>query len=66
MKISLNDREMTVNEGTTLAQLLEAEGIGGRYVAVAIGQSIVKSSEWSTRVLGEGEQVIVIGAIKGG
>lgn len=66
MKIILNDKELTIAEGTTVAQLLEDRGIEGRYVAVAIDQAIVKTAEWSYRELLEGEKVIVIGAIKGG
>lgn len=66
MEIKLNDRSITLDAGTTLTQLLESEGIQGRYVAVAIDQVIVKAIEWESRVLKDGESVIVIGAIKGG
>lgn len=66
MEITLNDKNRTIEAGTTLAELLDAEGIRGRYVAVAIDQAIVKAAEWNTRELREGEKVIVIGAIKGG
>ncbi len=66
MEITFNDTKMTVDAGTSIAELLESEGIHGRYVAVAVDQTIVKSSEWATRVVQAGEHIIVIGAIKGG
>ena len=66
MEITLNEKKLNIEPGTTLAQLLDTQGIKGKYVAVAIENAIIKATEWENRILNDGEKILVIGAIKGG
>lgn len=66
IQITFNSHHLSIALGTNVVQLLEAQGIQGRFVAVAINQQIVKASEWSNTILSAGDNVIVLGAIKGG
>lgn len=66
MKIILNGEESTVEQGITIAALLEMLDIPLAGTAVAIGDSIFSRDEHKTRALTEGERVEIIRAIGGG
>jgi sulfur carrier protein len=67
MSIVVNGEERTVDEGTTVADLVRELGRNPDRpgVAVAIGGEVVPRSEW-TRPLRDGERVEVVGAVQGG
>lgn len=50
----------------TLEALLDHEHIIRDHIAIAINQQIVPRQEWSSRTLSPNDQVLIIGAIKGG
>lgn len=66
MKIKVNGDERTIDEGTTIAALIEELKIPAAGTAVAIGDAIVPRSEYALRTLNEGECIEVIRAIGGG
>jgi sulfur carrier protein len=66
MQIILNGEPRTVAAGTVLAALLEAEGLGGRRVAVEINGDIVARGAHAGRALADGDRVEIVHALGGG
>ena len=66
MNILLNGQPRTLTPGTTIASLLEAEGLGGRRVAVEVNGDIVPRGAHAGHVLAEGDRVDVVHALGGG
>ncbi|NUS61084.1 MAG: sulfur carrier protein ThiS [Lysobacter sp.] len=66
MNILLNGQPRTLTPGTTIASLLEAEGLGGRRVAVEVNGDIVPRGAHAGHVLAEGDRVEVVHALGGG
>jgi sulfur carrier protein len=65
-RIALNGAPRDVAPGTTLAALLEAEGLAGRRVAVEVNREIVPRGAHATHALREGDRVEVVHALGGG
>lgn len=65
MIVVVNEQQVEVDEQTTVAALLEAMGFPDRGVAVAMDASVVRRSEWATR-LSEGARIEVVTAVQGG
>ena len=66
MNILLNGQPRTLTPGTTNASLLEAEGLGGRRVAVKVNGDIVPRGAHASHALAEGDRVEVVHALGGG
>ena len=66
MTIVINGEEKTVEEGTTLAQLIRDLGIETKVMAAAINMEVVKKEMWKTRVLQAGEKVELLHFVGGG
>jgi len=66
MHITLNGSPRDCAPATTVAQLLQDAGYGGRRVAVEVNHQIVSRSQHTSHVLGEGDQVEIVHAIGGG
>lgn len=66
MLITLNGSPRDCANGTTVAQLLEEAGYGGRRVAVEVNREIVPRGQHIRYVLAEGDQVEIVHAIGGG
>ena len=67
LKISINGEERHVNQGTSLASLVQAAQLGdGCGIAVALNSVVVRRAEWATRQLADGDQVLLIQAAQGG
>ncbi|WP_156688453.1 sulfur carrier protein ThiS [Mycobacterium sp. Marseille-P9652] len=65
MIVTVNEREVEVDERTTVAALLAALGYPDRGVAVAIDSSVVPRSRWGTAVP-DGARLEVVTAVQGG
>ncbi len=65
MNIKLNNNPITT-ESTTIADLLEQQSIETKGIAVAVNRRVVPRTEWNTRVLNEGDEVVVVSAVYGG
>lgn len=66
MKLRVNGDERDLDEGKTLAQLLQSLNLPKTGIAVAIDGSVVPRSTHGDRVLVDGESVEVIRAVGGG
>ena len=64
--ISLNGKPSDVDETTSVAALLDANGYAGRAVAVEINRDIVPKSAHAHRLLHVGDRVEIVEAIGGG
>jgi len=67
MTVFVNDQPRVLATGAPLADLLRELGLAERKgVAIAINDEVVPRSTWPTRVLAEGERILVIQATQGG
>ena len=67
MKIYLNDETLEIQEGETIAGLLETmalEQVSG--VAVAVNDEVVRRSDWNSQRLACEDRVLLIAPIQGG
>ncbi|WP_275096694.1 sulfur carrier protein ThiS [Sedimenticola hydrogenitrophicus] len=65
MNIYVNDEETRIDSGQTLASLL-ASLSGGRQVAVAVNDTVIRQEEWSDYPLQDQDRVLVIAPVQGG
>ena len=66
MHIRLNGEARDIAPGTTLVQLLDAEGLAQRRVAVEVNGEIVPRGAHATHALHEGDRVEIVHALGGG
>ena len=66
MNITLNDKTITLDNETSLQQLIERELSTTQNIAVAINNSLINRTMWSSTILQEGDNVVVIAAAYGG
>lgn len=66
MDIALNGEPRTLPPGTTVAGLLQAEGLAGRRVAVEVDGVIVPRGAHEAHVLEPGNRVEIVHALGGG
>ncbi|HMD66661.1 MAG TPA: sulfur carrier protein ThiS [Stellaceae bacterium] len=67
MRLKVNGVEEDVAV-TTVSELLAVRGIdsAARFVAVAVNSSVVRRSEWSSKLLGPGDDVEIVRPFSGG
>ncbi len=65
-QISLNGKLESVEEGLTVAQLLEVKGVNPVRVAVELNRRILRREEFTSTQLGEGDVVEVVTFVGGG
>jgi sulfur carrier protein len=65
MKVTVNDKEVEVDEPVTVASLLERLGFPEKGIAVAVDWSVIPRSQWHT-ALTDGSKVEVVTAVQGG
>ncbi|KLJ00995.1 sulfur carrier protein ThiS [Luteimonas sp. FCS-9] len=66
MNIRLNGEDADIDPGSTIAALLQAQGLGGRRVAVEINGEIVPRGRHDTHALADGDRVEIVHALGGG
>jgi sulfur carrier protein len=68
MIVVVNQRQVEVDERTTVAGLLESLGFPDRGVAVAVQSSVLPRSSWETRLseFSEPVRLEVVTAVQGG
>ncbi len=66
MDILLNGEPRAIAAHTTIAQLLQSEGLGERRVAVEVNGEIVPRGRHGERVLAEGDRIEIVHALGGG
>lgn len=66
MQIQLNGAPLAIEAGTSLAMLLDAQGLAQRRVAVEVDGEIVPRARHAGLVLREGAKVEIVHALGGG
>jgi len=66
MRIVLNGVPREFADGTTVAAVVEAEGLGNRRIAVEVNGAIVPKSLHAGTRLGDGDRVEIVHALGGG
>jgi sulfur carrier protein len=65
MIVMVNEKQVEVDEQTTVAALLESLGFPDRGIAVAMDFSVLPRSDWTT-MLFDGARLEVVTAVQGG
>ncbi len=65
MKVIVNDKDVEVDEQTTVAGLLLGLGFPEKGIAVAVDQTVLPRSSWQT-TLTDGARLEVVTAVQGG
>ena len=65
MRIVVNDAEVSVEEQTSVAALLESLGFPDRGIAVAVNAAVLPRSEWDRAVPADA-RIDVVTAVQGG
>jgi sulfur carrier protein len=66
MQITLNGHTQDVADPLTLEMLLEANGFGGKRVAVEINRKIIARSRYGAHAIQSGNRIEIVDAIGGG
>lgn len=66
MQILVNGEARTVDDGITLATLVDELDLGGRRIAIEVNGELVPRSEHGARHLTENDRVEIVQAIGGG
>jgi thiamine biosynthesis protein ThiS len=66
MNITVNGENRTLQEATSLAQLVELLGLKDKRIAVEVNRDIVPRSEYGNFMLNENDTVEIVNAIGGG
>ena len=65
MIVMVNEKQVEVDEQTTVAALLESLGFPDRGIAVAMDFSVLPRSDWTTTLF-DGARIEVLTAVQGG
>ena len=65
MMVLVNEKQVEVDEQTTVAALLQTLGYPDRGVAVALDQAVLARNDWQT-TLSDGARLEVVTAVQGG
>ena len=66
MKIVFNGQEREIDPEATVADLLDASGLGGKRIAIEVNLEIVPRGDFATRRLASDDRVEIVHAIGGG
>jgi thiamine biosynthesis protein ThiS len=66
MNITVNGENRTLQEETSLAQLVASLGLKDKRIAVEVNRDIVPRSEYGNFVLSDNDTVEIVNAIGGG
>jgi thiamine biosynthesis protein ThiS len=66
MNITVNGENRTLQEATSLAQLVELLGLKDKRIAVEVNRDIVPRSEYGSFMLSDNDTVEIVNAIGGG
>jgi len=65
-EVRVNGEPRTLRVGACVAELIEALGLGGRKLAVAVNREVVPRAQYGARRLVAGDRVEILEAVGGG
>jgi sulfur carrier protein len=66
MQITINGQQETIDDGLTVAALLDARGLANKPCAVEVNRSLVPKAEHAGRELREGDSLEIVTLVGGG
>ena len=66
MKVYLNNKEIELENNSTLMYLLEQSNLIKPGIAVAVNNSVVKKTKWDDYFLNDNDKITIIEAVCGG
>lgn len=66
MKLIVNKKQVDIERAINVYELLELLNVNSNHCAVAIGNKVVKKSQWSEIQLSDEEEITIINATCGG
>ena len=66
LRVRVNGREVLLADGASVAALLETLSVSSPRVAVERNREIVPKADYSTTILGEGDELEVVEFVGGG
>lgn len=66
MRLTINGKEQTLEDGLTLAQLVEQLGMKSDRVAVEHNREIVPRPQWAATALSDGDRLEIVHFVGGG
>lgn len=66
MKLIVNKKQVEVETQTNIYQLLELLNVNPNHCAVAVGNKVIKKTQWSETQLKEADEITIINATCGG
>lgn len=66
MKVIVNKKQVEVETQTNIYQLLELLNVNPNHCAVAVGNKVIKKTQWSETQLKNDQEITIINATCGG
>lgn len=66
MEVKINDKIITLPDGATVADALEAASIAPQGIATAVNSKVVRADDRATTALADGDSILIIKAFYGG
>jgi len=66
VRVHINGEEKTIEEGTSVADLVAGLGLAGRRVAVEYNRQILRASDWAATLLREDDALEIVHFVGGG
>ena len=66
MKVIVNKKQVEIEKAINIYELLELLNVNSSHCAVAIGNKVVKKTQWSETQLKEADEITIINATCGG
>ena len=66
MKVIVNKKQVEVERKVNIYELLELLNVNPSHCAVAIGNKVIKKTQWSETQLKEADEITIINATCGG
>ncbi len=66
MEVKINDKNISIDAVTTVAQVLAASGIETKSIAIAVNGTVLPKEEYAVRHLNDGDSIMIIKAFYGG
>jgi thiamine biosynthesis protein ThiS len=66
MKVIVNKKQVEIENTINIYQLLELLNVNPNHCAVAVGNKVIKKSQWSQTQLNNDDEITIINATCGG